>query len=1133
MNEKTSEKINERINDKRRRFIGALGAAGASFGTPAMLAGCFGGGGDDAGPGDTPGAEQRTLFFNLRHLGSTPTTHWLYAAGKKHALTRVADRPDVLRRARIGNAFLRAVPDDSITHHAEGVVFSTTSVTLAYLTCNESPETGSWEMTSMHFNIPSSTAAHAYKQASDSAAGGVLPLSNKRRAYGLRAAASERDLLDEHALVDCSSHADALVGVHPDILSIEPNSAAVIHTKYVSVNAMTQLLGEFLQTLGPAVPVGSTSISGAAPWANLVPLLNDSTHPPSPYRKRDGRLYQYQPDWTDAVEQTTVQALLAVHPLVRNDTTLGVDVTGYTQANPLPFEQAQGKVWARHDGLASVDHPAAAAQAADVPCVWRSPTAEPGLSVDAPSAMSRLDDGRIQVTIDGVANWFLRWLGMWVQFVDQNGNVLPSSSLPSDTLAGPAVAHPSGLDKADALFVGVLAPPSTIVGIPVYPGHFSPVVKIPTGAATMRVFYGGLGQSGSLPDDPAGIIGPGLGMTIAVNYALVGLFMAAGVSTLDKLTKTIIAIGGGVLAADIVSDTGGVLNGTLKPWTVALNILKVLFQGRFAAPALAALFTFVAEELAEAEIIDSVPIAGQIARAVAATIGAVQLAETSLEVALSPAVYQFELALVHDLSVDVLPDQNNSGFPVAPSGYTLYYKVIYLFDQGRAHVQDAVDLPVGAKLLSITLTGIPRGGMVNIKIGLYMRANDAPVGQNDWCAGYGSTGLVSNLVDRADPITITQTKVPIQATTVYLHTLKTTLDANAHHVWTRTATAPPYTPTNNGQTPALGDFRSITVRQARSGKLAQQGYVGYAWRAFSTGVNDCRAGSPGQLDLLANLNTDLSDDGVHAQDGYATVGCGLQAGASVAYDLLDRDDRNFYLDSDTGHVRQVQLAMPTGFASPGSGQCVQSFGHLNHASARLLLHPAGHLVSISTTANQMETLLLPLAPMCDADAAKKLRARIHSGKGTRPGLMTKPVAAAISPEGVIVVIEGANEDHMRLQALDLGGNPIKYFKQQPDLYFLMLATQGRTYLDLAIEFTGYMYLLSRDAQYNHRLDIYHPLQKGAVPICSTQGVNAARLAVDLWRSLYTLNYETLLLPNGAVPGLTEPSVSVWVPSLPT
>ena len=1129
---KTKQKkmINQQINRKRRRFIGALGAAGASFGTPALLAGCFGGGGDDAGAGDSPGAEQRTLFFNLGHLGSTPTTHWLYAAGHKHALERVADRPEVLRQARLENAFLREVPDDRITHHVEGVVFSTRSVTLAYMTCNESPETGRWEMTSMHFNIPSSTAAHAYQQLSVGAAGGVLPLSNKRRAYGVRAAASARDLLDEHALVDCFSHADALVGVHPDILSIEPNSAAVIHAKHVSVNEMTQFLGELLQKLGPAVPVGSTSISGAAPWANLVPLLNDSTHPPSPYRKSDGHLYQYQPDWTDVVEQTTVQALRAVHPLVRNDTTLGVDVTGYTQARPLPFEQAQGKVWARHDGSASVDHSAAAAQAVDVPCVWRSQTAETGLVVYPPSAMSRLGDGRIEVTIDGVANWFLRWLGMWVQFVDPNGNVLLSSSLPDDTLAGSLVTRGLGLDKADALFVGVLAPPTTICGIPVYPGLFSPVVKIPTGAATMRVFYGGLGQSGSLPGDPAGIIGPGLGMTIAVNYALVGLFMAAGVSTLDKLTKKIVAIGGGLIAARFQIVIGGVLNGNLNLWAAARSILKVLFQAAFAAPALVELLTWVAKELAEAEFIDSIPIAGQIARAVAATIGAVQLAETSLEVALSPAVYQFELALVHDLSVDVLPDQNNSGFPVAPSGYALYYKVIYLFDQGRAHVQDAVEVPIGAKRLPIKLTAIPRGGLVNIKIGLYMRAATAPAGQNDWCAGYGSTGLVSNLVDRADSITITQTKVPIQATTVYRHTLKTRLDANAHHAWTVTSTAPPYVPTNNGQTPALGDFRSITVRQPRSGQSPQQGYVGYAWRAFSTGVNDCRANSPGQLDLLANLNTDLSDDGVHAQDGYATVGCGLQAGASVAYGLLDSDDRNFYLDSDTRHVRQVQLAPAPKFASPGGDQ---SFGHLNHASTRLLLHPSGHIVSISTATHQMETLKLPLAPKSDAEALTQLRARTHSGRGTRPGLMTRPVTAAISPEGVIVVVEGSDEEHMRLQAFDLGGNPIPYFKRQALPYFFPLALQGRICLDLAIEFTGYIYLLSRDAQYDHRLDIYHPQQTGSAPICSTQGVNAARLAVDLWRSVYTLNYETLVLPNGSIPGLTEPSVSVWIPPPPT
>ena len=43
------------------------------------------------------------------------------------------------------------------------------------------------------------------------------------------------------------------------------------------------------------------------------------------------------------------------------------------------------------------------------------------------------------------------------------------------------------------------------------------------------------------------------------------------------------------------------------------------------------------------------------------------------------------------------------------------------------------------------------------------------------------------------------------------------------------------------------------------------------------------------------------------------------------------------------------------------------------------------------------------------------------------------------------------------------------------------------------------------------------------------GVNGARMIVDQWRNLYTLNYEAILGPNNR----TEPSVSTWIPSTPT
>jgi len=118
----------------------------------------------------------------------------------------------------------------------------------------------------------------------------------------------------------------------------------------------------------------------------------------------------------------------------------------------------------------------------------------------------------------------------------------------------------------------------------------------------------------------------------------------------------------------------------------------------------------------------------------------------------------------------------------------------------------------------------------------------------------------------------------------------------------------------------------------------------------------------------------------------------------------------------------------------------------------------------------------------------------------------------------------------------VGSNPVQLFQQQTSRYFLGLtATAGADteYLDLAVEYTGYLYLLSRSQSPNlYRLDIYHPGQAGTAPIATTQNMNAARLTVDFWRNVYTLNYDVLRLPGGGFPGMTEPSVSLWQPSTP-
>jgi hypothetical protein len=1121
----------------RRAFIKRVGAAAAAFGLPGFSTGAFA----VAHAVHATHARKQpprrktvtvTLFFNLAHLRAADTTHYLYVGGRRYELERVGDAPQVLQQARRTNAFLSAVADAHITHHVSEAEISAEAVTLAYLACNENPATGTWEMTSMHFAIPPGAMAYAYAQARARTPDGPLPRSAKRRLYGAPAAMTQSDLEDEMALVDVNSHAEALVGLHPDLLSIDPASAAHIQANYVSQDANTQFLAALLQTMGPAAPQGAASVSGLPPWATLVPLVDDQTG--QPFKKSDGKLDQYYPDWSTDVEQNMGPAVASVHPRVKNDATLGIDVTGVNlndPTQPIPPDVLTGKKWAIHEGIPTVLRSPGAVFADDPKVVFTNQGAETGLYVSQPDVVT-LSDGRVQATLDNVSNWFLRYLGMWVQFLDPNGKVIPADALPKDTFPAEPGPYPraGSLDRNDALFVGVVSPAIAVCGIPVYPGQFAPTLNIPRTAQTMRILYSGLGQTGSIPADPADIIGVGVGMTAAFNYGVVGLFMAAGASTYDAVFKLVVSLGGGTVATAVTSLIGGLINQSnfgRALLSFAMGFVKIMWQTG-TSKAIVAIAEAIAEELAVAEIIDSVPVAGQIARAASAAIGAIQIAETSIEVGISPAVYTFDLVQTHDLSIAILPSSEDSQFPAPPPGYTLYYRVSYLFDNGTAHTQDAVTVPdPTVKSIPIKFSGIPRGGQVNISIGFYMRRSATPPGQNDWCAGFATTGLIDNTVDTAPALAITEVKTPIQSKTQYLHTRKTVLDASGNHVWATTGVAPPYIPPPNGQQAGLGGFNGITVRQGTSNPV-QQGYVGYAWKAFSTGVDGCGGPAPGQFDQMANLNTDAGNRGANAQNGYVNSAslCGNRPGVRMGYNLLTHRALNMYLDTGTLMLRQVDLD-PPGYAGPGSNQ---SFGMLNMDSTRCLLHPAGHVVSISNANHKLEVLKLPAAPMTDTDAAQFFLARTVSGPGSLPGLVMSPAAMAIAPDGAILVLEEGNN---RIQAFDLGGNSVAFFKQQADPHFLELdATAGVTYLDLAVEFTGYLYVLSKDANDNHRLDIYHPSQSSKAPICTTHGVNAANLTVDFWRRAYMLNYEVLQVPGAGIPAFTEPSVSLWLPTPP-
>lgn len=92
-----------------------------------------------------------------------------------------------------------------------------------------------------------------------------------------------------------------------------------------------------------------------------------------------------------------------------------------------------------------------------------------------------------------------------------------------------------------------------------------------------------------------------------------------------------------------------------------------------------------------------------------------------------------------------------------------------------------------------------------------------------------------------------------------------------------------------------------------------------------------------------------------------------------------------------------------------------------------------------------------------------------------------------------------------------------------------------TYLDVAIETKGFIYVLSYvddgSSDTDYRLDIYNPdgSPLSADPASHNGQVNAARMTVDQWRTLFTLNYEQMSGPAGR----PEPTVSQWLPTTPS
>jgi hypothetical protein len=728
-----------------------------------------------------------------------------------------------------------------------------------------------------------------------------------------------------------------------------------------------------------------------------------------------------------------------------------------------------------------------------------------------------------------VKNFWLRWLSAYIDFFSPSGAVVESTAEPFQQ--GSLDFDIFNLQSAPGTvvrsrFVSIVGANSDFLGIPVLPEDTAATplrFDMPPGASVARVSFLTLGLGGPgysvAPHEPGNefeplfAFGVPCGLTLLFNIGVPAFLLASAVGTDPTAVASF---------ASVARDK--------KLWLqlsalIPLSILKSMkrddarpflltFGSKLVSLALKTLPAFAERLIAylgleEAE--QAVPIVGWGVKMASISAATAKLGQTVGEVLSSPPLFENSISLTLTTRLTIAHDPHDpAGFPA-----TATYWVAHASYDGKLGRRLEGELPSALTDPIDVEFQVPSGGTGKIDVWFLTDTN--------WIAGHGTTGDFANLAGAAGVLTqsiaITENLVPITATTKYHHRQKLAI-SNGRHVWQAapnaapTQTAADLVCDDNG----LCDLNGITLSETSA-------IAGYSWQGRNATLPVCGAGPTNSpVHVVQNVSFTQRPD-----DGLKRALCGYRAKPLLAYQLSPRPGQlkplNFYLDPSGAaggyHLRSVSLD-----TTPFDQTSQMSWGQFSQEQNAIAIHPSGYAVGINTQFHKLEILRLPKSPAPDdAVAASVLKA----GRGTRVGLLDTPHAVGVDlSSGAIYVLEGGNG---RIQAFDVHGNALARFKGGTSEIRLLKLENDATYLDMAVESTGLIYVLSfvgdgRNAA-DYRLDIYDPDSMDDTYLSRTTGVAAGKMAVDLWRNVFTLNYEPIIGPTGV-----EPSLSEWIPSTP-
>jgi hypothetical protein len=692
---------------------------------------------------------------------------------------------------------------------------------------------------------------------------------------------------------------------------------------------------------------------------------------------------------------------------------------------------------------------------------------------------------------------------------------------------------PDGLaqtyDSDTKKYVTLIESVDTILAVPLGAEPTEISFPWPPNASGLRILAGGIGRSEGIAD--AGgvyhggwdqqVCAAGAMMTGIFNLGLpaICLLMGASIaaSELKSLAKSLSGIAleiGGKIVDGVISGTFTGSNAQSIILAFADLIPRLLLD---APELIIAINAAVAEEAVE----ESTPIFGWIALGLSIATTVAELLETSVEVALSPAVFELKATRAIDAQWTLNPDG-----PLWPREAT-NYQVIATFTDGTTRTANGeMGPPPQTAPITVTFNAenenqLPGGGTVQFTANFYSKS--------EWLCGSATSPQLSIPID-ADQLTvpeqaIKETLIPLDTSTRYLYQNSLTWDADKkQHVWANarpSATLTSLNPSNIGNN--IGALGQVTVNWPQT-------QLAYSWQASGQNIPAQPGGSPTNNQLYAFQTVSLITP--NPDEGLRFVPNGFVGAAAPLYDLLGGPTgNNFYLDPSNGlnHLRQILLDGSSGnFILPMNA----SWGRFNQPINSCVVHPSGYAVGVNTRNAKLEVLLLPSASTTDATAPL---ANMYGGYGGRAGLMHQPVGVAPALGSGVIVLENADASlqppaSARMQGFDLFGNPAPIFAGNLPTALVRTEASPITCLAIATESKGYIYVLKYvgdgSRPENYLLDIYEP--DGSF-LAQTVGLPAGGIAVDMQRTLYSLDYQQITKPQGE---RTEPSVTVWVPPTP-